>query len=99
MGIAHADTRQRAIQAYLKQQGTQAQIAGSFGINLRTFQRWLFRYHHTGVAAPLARGHRPAVYEGAALIRLDKRVQRPPDATLAELRALTSAKGSIMTVR
>ena len=98
MGIAKADTRQRALQAYLKQQGTQTQIASIYGIHLRTFQRWLFRYHQTGVAAPLARGHRHAVYEGAALVRLDNLVQRHTDATLAELRALTSAKGSIMAV-
>jgi len=98
MGIAKADTRQRAIQAYLKQQGTQTQFASIYGINLRTFQRWLFRYRHTGVAAPLACGHRHAVYEGAALVRLDKLVQRHTDATLADLRALTSAKGSIMAV-
>ena len=75
MGIAAADTRQRAIQAYLNQQGTQTQIASIYGVNLRTFQRWLFRYQQTGVAAPLARGHRHAVYEGAALVALDELVQ------------------------
>jgi len=98
MGIAAADTRQRAIQAYLNQQGTQTQIASIYGVNLRTFQRWLFRYQQTGVAAPLARGHRHAVYEGAALVALDELVQQHPEATLAELKALTSAKGSIMAV-
>jgi transposase len=98
MGIAKADTRQRAIHAYLKQQGTQTQIAGIYGVDLRTFQRWLFRYHQTGVAAPLARGHRHAVYAGAALVRLDKLVQHHPDATLEELRTLTAARGSIMAV-
>ena len=98
MGIAKADTRQRAIQAYLKQQGTQLQIASSYGVHIRTFQRWLFRYKQTGVAAPLARGHRLAVYEGTALAALDKLVQQHADATLAELQALTQSKGSIMAV-
>jgi transposase len=98
MSIAKADTRQRAIQAYLKQQGTQRQIASNYGVHIRTFQRWLFRYQQTGVAAPLARGHRPAAYAGAALLALDKLVQQHADATLAELQALTKSRGSIMVV-
>jgi len=56
MGIAKADMRERAIQAYLKQQGTQLQIASSYGIHIRTFQRWLFRHDE-----PESPHHRPAV--------------------------------------
>jgi len=98
MEIAKADTRQRAITAYLTHQGTQEQIAGIYGVNIRTFQRWLFCYNQTGTAAPLPRGHRHSIYEGDALAALDELVQQHPDATLEELKALSSATCSIMAV-
>jgi transposase len=96
---AKADTRQRAIKSYLNHQGTQAQIAGLYGVHLRTFQRWLFRYHQTGRAAPFPRGHRRAAFEGAGLEKLDGLVRRNKDATLQELKALSGAACSIMAVQ
>jgi transposase len=96
---ARTDTRQRALTAYLNHQGTQAQIAELYGVDIRTFQRWLFRYRQTGEAAPLCRGHRRAVFEGDALKELDKLVCRNKDATLAELKALSGVACSIMAVQ
>ena len=96
---AKADTRQRAIRAYLNHQGTQAQIAELCGVHLRTFQRWLFRYHQTGEDAPRPRGHRRAVFEGTGLKKLDGLVRRNKDATLEELKALSGATCSIMAVQ
>jgi transposase len=99
MGIATADTRKRAIKAYLNHQGTQAQIAELYGINIRTFQDWLACYKQTGLTKPLPRGHRHAVYEGKSLTALDTLVQRHHDATLEELKALSGATCSIMAVQ
>jgi transposase len=95
---ARTDTRQRAITAYLNHQGTQTQIAELYGVDLRTFQRWLFRYRQTGETSPLPRGHRRAVFEGATLKALDKLVRRNPDATLEELKTLSETPCSIMAI-
>jgi len=99
MGIATTETRQRAITAYLNHQGTQAQIATLYGINIRTFQDWLARYRETGSAAPLPRGHRRAAFEGESLAALDELVQQHHDATLEELKVLSKKKCSIMAVQ
>lgn len=99
MGIATEQTRQRAITAYLNHQGTQAQIAALYGVNIRTFQDWLARYRQTGSSAPLPRGHRRAVFEGAALKKLDELVRRNNDATLAEIKVLSGRACSIMAVQ
>jgi transposase len=99
MGIATKQTRLRAITAYLNHQGTQAQIANLYGINIRTFQDWLARYRETGSAEPLPRGHRHAVFEGESLAVLDELVQHHHDATLEELRTLSGAECSIMAVQ
>jgi transposase len=99
MKIATEQTRQRAITAYLNRQGTQAQIAALYGVNIRTFQQWLARYKQTGSAAPLLRGHRHAVFEGDSLAVLDQLVQQHHDATLEELKSLCKADCSIMAVQ
>ena len=99
MGIATADTRMRAITAYLNHQGSQAQIAALYGVNIRTFQDWLARYRQSGSTAPLPRGHRHAVFEGDSLAALDELVQQHHDATLEELRDLSGMECSIMAVQ
>lgn len=99
MGIATEQTRKRAITAYLNRQGTQAQIAALYGVNIRTFQQWLARYKQTGSAAPLPRGHRHAVFEGDSLEALDQLVQKHHDATLEELKSLCKADCSIMAIQ
>ena len=99
MGIATEQTRKRAVTAYLNHQGTQAQIAALYGVNIRTFQDWLERYRKTGGTAPLPRGHRTAAFQGRSLEALDRLVQRHPDATLAELKDLCGTDCSIMAVQ
>ena len=99
MGIATTETRQRAITAYLKHQGTQAQIATLYGVNIRTFQDWLARYRQTGSAAPLPRGHRHAAFERESLAALDELVQENHGATLEELKSLCEIECSIMAIQ
>ena len=99
MSIATKDIRQRAIEAYKKGNSTQARIAQSYGVNIRTFQRWLARLAATGESAPQPRGHRLALFRGEQLEALDRLVQDRPDATLEELRAASKVNGSIMAVK
>lgn len=99
MSIATSDIRRRAIEAYLKEEGSQAEIASAYRVDLRTFQRWLSRYRQTGELAPRPRGHRQALYSGRELKTLDDLVGKHPDATLEELKELSGAKGSIMAVQ
>jgi len=99
MGIATEQTRKRAIKAYLSHQGTQAQIASLYGVNIRTFQDWLERYRKTGSTAPMPRGHRKALFNGDSLAALDELVEQHPDATLEEFRNLSGTSCSIMAVQ
>ena len=99
MSIATADIRRRAIEAYIREKGSQADIASSYRVDLRTFQRWLSRYRETGEIGPRPRGHRQALYSGKELKALDKLVRKHPDATLEELKELSGVKGSIMAVQ
>jgi len=99
MGIATRETRERALAAYEAQKGTQAKIAGIYGVSLRTFQRWWRHFRQTGSTAPRKRGHRRPVYQGKDLQVLDKVIRKRPDATLEELRELTGKSCSIMAVQ
>ncbi len=99
MSIATEEIRRRAIEAYTKGKGSQADIASSYRVDLRTFQRWLSRFNETGETAPRPRGHRQALYKGKELKALDKLVRKYPDATLEELKELSGVKGSIMAVQ
>ena len=82
MGIATAQVRQRAINAYLDGEGTQALVAKLYGVNLATFQRWLRRYRESGRAAPLPRGHNPSALDDAQMQQLTALVEQTPAATL-----------------
>ena len=99
MSIATEAIRRRAIEAYKKGPSTQARIAQSYDVDIRTFQRWLARFADTGESAPQPRGHRLALFCGDRLTALDQRVQAWPDATLAELRAASQVHGSILAVK
>ena len=99
MSIATKDIRRRAIEAYKKGNSTQARIAQSYSVDIRTFQRWLARFAATGESAPQPRGHRLALFRGDRLAALDRLAQDRPDATLEELRAASKANGSIMAVK
>ena len=99
MSIATKEIRRRAIEAYKKGKSTQARIAQSYNVDIRTFQRWLEQFAATGETAPKPRGHRPSLFRGDRLAALDRLVQDRPDATLKELRAASKASGSIMAVK
>lgn len=99
MGIATGQLRERALAAYQTGKGTQEEIANFFGVSARTFQRWLRQYELNGSTHPKDRGHRRAVYAGKELDRLDRVVQKHPDATLEELRELTGQSCSLMAVQ
>lgn len=99
MGIASSELRERALKAYQAGKGTQEEIATLYGITSRTFQRWCQQYQRTGSTHPKPRGHRVAVYTGKDLERLERTVEKHPDATLDELRELTGKSCSIMAVQ
>jgi len=99
MSISTEEIRWRAIDAYQKGKGTQSQIAHSYNVDIRTFQRWLTRYRGSGEIAARTRGHRQALFSKDGLKKLDQLVQRHPDATLEELRVLSGIDGSIMAVK
>tara|TARA_B100001964_G_C13985247_1_gene488074 strand:+ start:69 stop:431 length:363 start_codon:yes stop_codon:yes gene_type:complete len=98
MKIADAQVRQRAINAYMNGEGTQALVAKLYGVNLSTFQRWLQRYRNSGSAAPLPRGHNPPALDDAQMQQLNALVQRIPDATLEQLRREMNLSCSIVAV-
>ncbi len=98
MGIANAQVRQRAINAYINGEGTQALVAKLYGVDLSTFQRWLQRYRKTGRAAPLPRGHNPPALDDAQMQQLNTLVQQTSDATLEQLRDTMGLSCSIVAV-
>ena len=98
MGIASAEVRQRAINAYMDGEGTQALVAKLYGVDLSTFQRWLQRYRNSGRAAPLPRGHNPPALNDEQMQQLSTLVERTPDATLEQLRDQMGLSCSIVAV-
>ena len=98
MEIANAQVRQRAINAYLDGEGTQALVAKLYGVDLSTFQRWLQRYRKTGRAAPLPRGHNPPALNDAQMQQLNILVRQTPDVTLEQLRDAMDLNCSIVAV-
>ncbi len=90
--IATTELRQRAIEAYRSQKGTQKQIAKLFGITERAFQKWLRAYRCENRIEPLTRGHNPAAFEGDNLNALDECVTQRPDITLDELKEIFAGR-------
>lgn len=98
MGIATAEVRMRAIAAYEAGNGTQAEIAKFYGVNIATFQRWLQRYRETGRASPLPRGHNPAALSEVQMVQLKQLVTEVPDATLEQLREHLGVACSLVAI-
>ncbi len=98
MRIATAQVRQRAINAYMDGEGTQALVAKLYGVDLSTFQRWLQRYRKSGRAAPLPRGHNPPALNEMQMQELSVLVEQTPDATLEQLRQEMGLSCSIVAV-
>ncbi len=98
MRIPSADTRRRALAAYERGQKTQSEIAGLFGIALRTFQRWLSVWRREHRDAPGHSPGRPAIFVGPVAQRLRRQVALSPDATLNELAERTGRIATYVTV-
>jgi transposase len=98
MGIATSDVRARAIAAYEAGNGSQAEIARFYGVDISTFQRWLQRYRQIGLAAPLPRGHNPPALSEEQMLRLGRLVQQRPDATLGQLRESLGVTCSLVAI-
>ena len=64
---------------------TQAEIAATFGVTVRTFQRWLRTWRTKGHDAPGHSPGRPPTLVGEAEKRLRQEVTDEPDATLRDL--------------
>ena len=98
MGIATTEVRARAIAAYEAGNGSQAEIAKFYGVDISTFQRWLQRYRQTGRAEPLPRGHNPPALDEEQILELGRLLQETPDATLERLRESLGVTCSIVTI-
>jgi transposase len=98
MGIASSDVRERAIAAYEAGNGSQAEIARFYGVDISTFQRWLQRYRQNGLAAPLPRGHNPPALSEAQMLQLDRLVRQRSDATLEQLRESLGVSCSLVAI-
>jgi transposase len=98
MGIATADVRARAIAAYEAGNGTQADIAKFYQVDISTFQRWLQRYRETGRASPLPRGHNPPALNKEQVLHLKRYVKERPDATLEQLRERLGVRCSLVAI-
>ena len=94
------DLRERVIQAYDRQAGTQAEVAEVFGVSVSWLKKLLRLRRETGslAAKPHGGGWVPK-FEGARLEALKQSVQADPDATLQELLERSGVQGSIMAVQ
>jgi transposase len=98
MGIATAEVRTRAITAYAAGNGSQAEIAKCYGVDIATFQRWLQRFRQTGRVAPFPRGHNPPALDEVQTSELSRLVHEKPDATLEQLRESLGVTCSLVAI-
>jgi len=93
------DLRERIINAFNRGEGCRAEIARRFGVCARTVVRLVRLYRETGSVSPRPHaGGNPAVFSGEKLQRLRALVAEHPDATLEELRHMSGASCSVVTV-
>lgn len=88
MGKALAvDLRERAVAAYRRGAGTQAEVATLFGIGEASLRRWLRRDRETGCVAPTVdyRHGPPRKIDIVRLAELEALLSEHSDATNAEL--------------
>lgn len=93
------DLRHRVVAAYENGEGTQAELAETFGVSVPWIEKVVRRWRETGSVAPKPHGggRRPKI-SGRKEERLRKIVEESPDATLEELLAKCGVNGSIMCV-
>ncbi|WP_138503704.1 helix-turn-helix domain-containing protein [Nostoc sp. PA-18-2419] len=90
------DLRQRVIDAYEAQQGSQRQLAKRFKVSLSFIKRLIRRYRDTGQVTPLPHGGGAiAKIRTSNLPVVEQLVDRQPDAILEELCSSFAAKSGI----
>jgi transposase len=93
------DLRQRIVEARHHDGLSMGQIAARFKVPRGTVQNILERYRDAGTIKPRpANAGRRAAFEGESLLRLERDVERHPDATLAELLGRSGVRASIVAV-
>lgn len=81
------DLRKRVVAARVEDGQSMGEIAERFRMPKSTVQNILHRYRKAGTVEPKAHGGgRPSTFSREALRRLERYVERHPDATLEELR-------------
>ncbi len=97
MGLTSIDLRKRVVAARTEDGQSMGEIAGRFKIPKGTVQNILERYRdgRTVEPKPQNAGRKPA-FSGQALRRLERDVERHPDATRTELRERSEVKVSLV---
>ena len=91
------DLRKRVVAARIKDGQSMGEIAERFRIPKGTVQNILRRYRQAGTVAPQPHGGGyPSPFSAGALRRLERAVERHPDATLEELRERSGVKASLV---
>ena len=80
------DLRQRVINAYEAQEGSQRQIAQRFQVSHSFVKRLIYRYRETGTIEPKSHGGGAiAIIKKSELKQIEQLVNEQPDALLREL--------------
>jgi transposase len=97
MRATSSDLRRRVVAARVEDGQSMGLIAERFRIPKSTVQNILRRYRLAGTVEPKAHGGgRKPVFSPQALRRLERDVERHPDATLEELRERSGVKASLV---
>ena len=98
MGISSRQVRERALQAYARGKGTQADIVDLYGVHQRTFRRWWRDYQASGRIEPRPRGHRRPALSDEEMRQLEELLRQTPDLTLMEMRTVLGQTCSLMAM-
>ena len=92
------DLRQRAVDCYLRKEGSYQVVADRFCIGVASLKRWVKQYRDTGSVAPKSgpRGY-PAVLRGEALEKLKALITEDNSRDQTELVALMGSRHGIKT--
>lgn len=100
MRAYHIDLRDRVVAAYLRGEGSYAEVAARYEIARNSVVNWVHLYRSTGRAAPRPHGGGvPATLSGDRLHTLCQLVGERPDATLAEYHQAIEQECQIETSR
>jgi len=79
------DLRERVVKAIAAGKQSQAEVAATFGVALRTVELWWQRWRETQSVAALPHGGGPARVLAGSEVVLRAALKEHPDATLGEL--------------